>query len=748
MSGAGRRPPRAAAPSASPTPVSSSEEAFFSRRKTSPAQVQRLLEQNKIDEIIQILLHTPTIITIRKWVSIYIDLKATDNWINLFHTMAKQGREIASLENIVLITRGVLSSSAQLETSRRDKLVTLLFELSNPNTLANFITEDPHCIQHIVPTLKQQSPKAQETYYLHFILECMKHYQLDSLQELRKANPNLFDAIAKQLQPEQINIISISLKLNKAQCILVQQQFQQTQLSDDKLLNALTDDPDHVNKILFSLPLFTRELQFRYLKRLMLICAEHCLAETLAALAIGCRKGFSDVLDSIEKVQKDAIQALLSPPKATQQILQRYMHEFTHGFGNITHEGILLSCAQIATRKKYKFNPSVIKPEEFANFLEDAKKLLRPTRIHFILRDSHCTTGIIEITQDGHANLLYIDPKGAANDQMDFSKDQLTAFATAFPQNTIYYSREKRQNSGRGCTMYALDDVRHLFTTDAYLQTDIFSHLKKQNKTPTKLRTTNVNITVCDLPLTLLRTKQSTSLFADITARSAEEQKQVVSKKGWTAKQHADHDIRAVDNPMHPKMNLRLSDKLKKLAQQNYEFIIKTHPAEIERLMQQFTLKGFQARAAMAQQSGLEVKLTPNENYESLQYADATLTRELKHAGTFYSPKALPEKISAFEKGCFTPNASNEKRKQLCELMNLISLCHSGAYDDLSQLILASKFDVNTTFSYKSPFETYHKATCLLTIAKEQHDETSKTYQTLVKLGATLVAPQAPPRRQ
>src|SRR3990167_8388313 len=229
-------------------------------------------------------------------------------------------------------------------------------------------------------------------------------------------------------------------------------------------------------------------------------------------------------------------------------IAEKIRH-FEEGFGHLVYADGLLACAQIkASKSDYDFNPTVLRgPLEFANSPEDLAEFRaylsiikqsgkKPLRERFIITGQHWITGDIQIDADGKVQVLFLDSMGLEYPVTSMhinTADIINEFSNVFPDASIYFSKTRRQASGPGCSVFALDDVRHLFTVEKYLQsqyTGLFSYLAAQVGSSGNMaepyrerKLANGGTVHCiPIPLSLMRTTLSSRLYTTyIPQRSA-----------------------------------------------------------------------------------------------------------------------------------------------------------------------------------------------------------------------------------
>lgn len=307
---------------------------------------------------------------------------------------------------------------------------------------------------------------------------------------------------------------------------------------------------------------------------------------------------------------------LLSVPDKSQDIFSEYSLQFS-GFGRIKYEGGLLTALQVNKRKKsYKFNPTIlnennVKSNEMREYIEALKNMNPPIRERFVLAGEHWICGDIEINEKGEVNVLLVDSLG------DIGEDHhiIEKFNENFSGKKLnfYVDKTVRQNSSSGCSVFALDDVRHLYTVERYIpkvyKNNLFKYLEGEHQRLQKENSIEMqkkNVKVTNLPLALVRTAQTSKLIKGkdgqrslIEQRTQEEQVAPVKKAKLgsliTAKIDAEAGFETINSKLQ---NTRLNKKLNKMREYNIELMLsiedfKTFKAE----MNQYSLNSFKKRA-------------------------------------------------------------------------------------------------------------------------------------------------------
>jgi hypothetical protein len=221
-----------------------------------------------------------------------------------------------------------------------------------------------------------------------------------------------------------------------------------------------------------------------------------------------------------------------------------------------------------------------------------------PHRERFIIADKHWVTCDINITVDGQVSVIFLDSLGLENIKTFQTHAATKKVAKIFPGATIYVPNIIKQGAGIGCSVFALDDLTHLFTLERYLESrfnlsGLHGYLAEQklaSKSETKDEAELENdgeafvITACKLPLPLIRTMQSKDLFHIIDERPQEEKDVPVNKKKVKLTSEYARLMFFVecknDKGQLVLRNMRLSHKLHRFEQCNYLFLLNIHDSE------------------------------------------------------------------------------------------------------------------------------------------------------------------------
>ncbi|EKD69993.1 MAG: hypothetical protein ACD_46C00682G0005 [uncultured bacterium] len=279
-------------------------------------------------------------------------------------------------------------------------------------------------------------------------------------------------------------------------------------------------------------------------------------------------------------LNSEKIQLLMSVEKQNQDKFKDFMMQFTRGFGHINEEGVLLTCAQISDRKKYSFNPTVLNDDNFDKYLRLLSDMPYPLRERFYIKSIHAICGDIWIDRDGCVSVLLIDSLGF--EKSGYFREYGEKIGKQFSNAKIYVSYNKKQYSDMGCSVFAIDDLVHLYTMEKYLLNEFKPHPAPLhayiNKTAEELDESKthhgITIHACALPLRLQLNTQFRRVKSEvIPAYSENETKLFVNKKNETALQAIEKHIER-DEYTNEK-NKRLEHKLDRLAERNANFMAK-----------------------------------------------------------------------------------------------------------------------------------------------------------------------------
>ncbi len=258
--------------------------------------------------------------------------------------------------------------------------------------------------------------------------------------------------------------------------------------------------------------------------------------------------------------------------------LHNIMIQLTRSMGRITSDTnttaatILLAAIKQAKENNYDFSPTVImydhRQQDFLDYLKHLITLAPPIRERFLLTGAHWRSGEIEIDDTGHVKLFILDPSGGGLGAYEMKH---IGEIIADKKITFYFTKDQRQHSLSGCSVFALDDVRHFHTIEKYAAQGktLFQQLDERIVPDQTMEISeNINAYFCKLPVSLMRTMQSRGVFTTIET----EKDHIINKAGKTATDST-KTLFSVDNFGAPEKNIRLDNKREKMAQRVGDFI-------------------------------------------------------------------------------------------------------------------------------------------------------------------------------
>lgn len=301
------------------------------------------------------------------------------------------------------------------------------------------------------------------------------------------------------------------------------------------------------------------------------------------------------------------------------------------GFGNVTKLGGLLTCAQLASRKSYPIDATLLEENEFKDYFQLFQQYTAKSKTeHFAIVGAHWLSGVIEKLSNGQVRMLVIDVLGS-KDTHQYSKPVIDVFFQVFPQGKIFHNNEKLQRSQLGCSIFSLEHLRHFPKIGFYLHMPLLQYFSEQKTLEVD---ENKRVKFCHLPLSLLRVMEDNALHKEIIpGRDPQERESKIIKKGKTAAQCVEQDF-IFDPAASSLRNKRIGLIKDKFFTHNQQFLSSRSEEEIKQLMQNFTLDGFRQRIA----SYSEQKLMTLERTESAAISSTAETFQ----SSAYNPYRLP----------------------------------------------------------------------------------------------------------
>ena len=106
----------------------------------------------------------------------------------------------------------------------------------------------------------------------------------------------------------------------------------------------------------------------------------------------------------------------------------------------------------------------------------------------------------------------------------------------------------------------------------------------------------DIQIIPVELPLSLMRTMQSTKLKEQVIPSREREKDLIINKKNQTALDSVSAFFRPNNDGSTKEINTRLNEKLNRIAHYNLAYLMSTPLEDIAQAMQKHTFSGFEAR--------------------------------------------------------------------------------------------------------------------------------------------------------
>jgi hypothetical protein len=356
----------------------------------------------------------------------------------------------------------------------------------------------------------------------------------------------------------------------------------------------------------FQVQSFLSQIRAPLLEEVIQLFIKVCLHKFHATILNLLNKEYPEIfkpyVDKLNEDLKNQAAFLLKFREDTdaQATITYWVGQFANGFGAIDINGLKLICAEIkATKSNYSFNPIICydQPglEKFLNNFKNSKL----DNARFIFKSAHTICGEIRKNQDDNYEIFLLDSLGSESGLTLALKGIISKIITIIPNRTIYVSYEKRQYLEAGCTAFAVDDVRHLYTIENYLEKKyakdgLFAYLDDNKVITTFVEHTVVGSThkfpifISHIPISFIRTTQSRNLFDGMfPRRSIEEKNTLVNKAKKLPEVSAKDHYVAEEKDGKPK-NLRLSYKLDKMRIAVIKMIMKHDLSVIKEKMDEF----------------------------------------------------------------------------------------------------------------------------------------------------------------
>lgn len=367
---------------------------------------------------------------------------------------------------------------------------------------------------------------------------------------------------------------------------------------------------------------------------------------------------------AIAELDQDTIQQLRTLDSSKVNFIQNRMVNFVKGYGHINYNDALLTLAQRRSRKDYEFNPVLInQAEEVTDFFDILAATQKPVLQSFVYASSHFVSGLISIDEMGKAKIILIDSLGA--EECIYHEDFLRNFSKHFPNNEIYVSKESRQKTSKGCSVFALDDIAHLPKIRIEGHENIWDYLEETEKKVLEIEPgpdSEIPIIANSiaLPVSLMRTMQSSALLNDIIPQKPQNvQAFKINKKEQTTSESVMPFFKPKSHSEMDKLqNTRLDYKLDKMKKQNFQYLLSLTEAEVANEMEYFTIQSFASRTALQQ----------SELTSAQHDLDERTLEELRAVRILQSDSQAVNQILSKEKKIINITSSNDIVEQIPSL--------------------------------------------------------------------------------
>lgn len=259
--------------------------------------------------------------------------------------------------------------------------------------------------------------------------------------------------------------------------------------------------------------------------------------------------------------------------------------------GVVNTDGMLLTIAQTKARKKLKdpnaeINCTLLYVKNrmtatyqinaFFNILKNAGQTLSE---RFMMRsEGHWISGVVWVDDKREAHLFLMDSMFVTDIEF-YPTGFFKAYYAAFPNGKIYAPNVTRQNSSRGCAIFAYEDCMksqsmydHYFGGDQGLLNYILKNISVEIPVcDPKLETDySLEINLISLPIRFLSLMQSRRVYELSAVESKKNPNFRINKKNETAEEAISrHFIESGDR----KINDRINYKMNKMASLNRSFL-------------------------------------------------------------------------------------------------------------------------------------------------------------------------------
>lgn len=292
--------------------------------------------------------------------------------------------------------------------------------------------------------------------------------------------------------------------------------------------------------------------------------------------------------------------------RTSYQLLQNFINIYK-GYGHLNYQEGLFVCAAKLHNKNHEHLIVLNGQLEYTNLLIELKKCPPPIRVRFIIASVHWCSGDISIDKNGKAQLFLCDSRGPT-----IRSEYIEKFVKYFSDSTISLSKEIRQYSSKGCSIFSLYDAIKLLSIEKHLDikyysTGLFGYTNDpQNSSLINLFDVKVPVYQTSLPILLLRPMQSQDLLTNfIPEKLAQEQRNAVNNCGDMGQSILQNKTGFFMTPKGVR-NKYIKEKLHSIIKMCFFYLLNHDSDEILKQMHKYSLAGF------IEKMGLNKSVTPH----------------------------------------------------------------------------------------------------------------------------------------
>lgn len=290
---------------------------------------------------------------------------------------------------------------------------------------------------------------------------------------------------------------------------------------------------------------------------------------------------------ALQNGHQEIVGSILRHPKF---VFQPQRNQF-YTLGNIDYFGGLLAMSALKAFGKANSNCTLLTSNAFGEYLSTiSQEQDHDLDELFVLCDAHWLTGQIKKSTNDVHRVVLLDSLGKKS---GFLMATVAAIQSTLSGAHLYVGRNKRQKSAQGCSMFSLDDLQKLFKIENYLPDSYkesgLSGFLENSITQLNEDSDGTVIKYCDLPLYLLKSKQSRTLLSKDIPLRIEESAIYLDKKKRFASDIAHSDFVGT-------RNIRINRKLEKTCTLVESFRANHEEAAILEKLTESSFAGFKKR--------------------------------------------------------------------------------------------------------------------------------------------------------